>query len=109
MGEAHAHPKYVQVWFILLILLCVSIAGPMLGNPWITIITAFGIAVVKSLMVAANFMHLKFEKKIVWYLLIVSISFLGILFFGVASDIMKTEGQQWKDCIADNTCVEQRL
>jgi hypothetical protein len=34
---------------------------------------------------------------------------LGVFFFGVAPDIMMTDGDQWIDCIADKSCVEQRL
>ena len=81
----------------------------MLEIPIITLITAFGIAVVKAYMVAANFMHLKFEKHIVWFLMIMSLILLGVFFFGVAPDIMQTEGDQWIDCVADNSCVELRL
>ena len=109
MSEAHAHPNYVKIWYWLLILLAISVAGPMLEIPWFTVLTAFGIALVKTFMVAANFMHLKFEKKIIWYLLLIAITFLGVFYFGTAADIMNQSGQQWKDCIADNTCVEQRL
>ena len=109
MSEAHDHPNYVKIWYWLLILLAISVAGPMLEIPWITVLTAFGIALIKTFMVAANFMHLKFEKKIIWYLLIIAIIFLGIFYFGVAADIMNSSGQQWKDCIADYSCVEQRL
>ncbi len=109
MSESHAHPNYVKIWFWLLILLAISVAGPMLEIPWLTVVTAFGIALIKTFMVAANFMHLKFEKKIIWYLLIISILFLGVFFFGTAADIMNTSGQQWKDCINDKTCIEQRL
>jgi caa(3)-type oxidase subunit IV len=109
MSEAHAHPNYIKIWYWLLILLAVSVAGPMLEIPAITIITAFGIATVKAYLVAANFMHLKFEKKIIWFLLILSICLLGVFFFGTAPDLMMTEGDQWIDCIADKSCVEQRL
>ena len=109
MAGAHAHPNYIKIWFWLLILLAISVAGPMLEIPWITVVTAFGIAAVKTFMVAAKFMHLQFEKKMIWYLLIISVTFLGVFYFGVAADIMNSSGQQWKDCIADNTCVEQRL
>ena len=109
MSEAHAHTNYVKIWYWLLILLAISVAGPMLEIPWLTILTAFGIALIKTFMVAANFMHLKFEKKIIWYLLFIAITFLGVFYFGTAADIMNQSGQQWKDCIADNTCVEQRL
>jgi caa(3)-type oxidase subunit IV len=109
MSEAHAHPNYIKIWYWLLFLLAVSVAGPMLEIPTITIITAFGIATVKAYLVAANFMHLKFEKKIIWFLLILSICLLGVFFFGTAPDLMMTEGDQWIDCIADKSCVEQRL
>ncbi|MBC8257610.1 MAG: cytochrome C oxidase subunit IV family protein [SAR324 cluster bacterium] len=109
MSETYAHPNYIKIWFWLLILLALSVAGPMLEIPALTILTAFGIAVVKAFLVAANFMHLKFEKKIIWFLLILSMCLLGVFFFGAAPDVMMTEGDQWIDCIADKSCVEQRL
>ena len=109
MSEAYAHPNYIKIWFWLLGLLVISVAGPMLEIPALTIITAFGIAIVKAYLVAANFMHLKFEKKFIWYLLILSICLLGVFFFGVAPDVMMIDGDQWIDCIADKSCVEQRL
>ena len=77
--------------------------------PVVTLITAFGIAVLKAYMVAANFMHLKFEKHIIWFMMIMSLILLGVFFFGVAPDVMQTEGDQWIDCVADNSCVELRL
>ena len=109
MSETHEHPNYVKIWYWLLVLLAISVAGPMLEVPALTLITAFGIAIIKSLLVAANYMHLKFEKKIIWLLLILSLCLLGVFFFGTAPDIMMTEGDQWIDCIADKSCVEQRL
>ena len=109
MSETHEHPNYVKIWYWLLVLLAISVAGPMLEIPAVTIITAFGIALVKSFLVAANFMHLKFEKKIIWFLLIMSVCLLGVFFFGTAPDLMMTEGDQWIDCIAEKSCIEQRL
>ena len=109
MSEAYAHPNYVKIWFWLVVLLLISVAGPMLEIPALTIITAFGIAVIKAFLVAANFMHLKFEKQIISFLLILALCLLGVFFFGVAPDIMMTDGDQWIDCIADKSCVEQRL
>merc|ERR1711991_562237 len=87
VSEAHAHPNYIKIWFWLLILLAISVAGPMLEIPWVTVVTAFGIAAVKTFMVAAKFMHLQFEKKII----VVSIDNLrnisgGILFWGCGRD-----------------------
>ena len=109
MSGSHAHPNYVKIWFWLVILLVISTLGPMLEIPVITLITAIGIAVVKAFMVAANFMHLKFEKHIIWFMMMMSLILLGVFFFGTAPDVMQTTGDQWVDCIADNSCVEQRL
>ena len=109
MSSTHAHPNYVKIWIWLVILLVISTVGPMLEIPVVTLITAFGIAVVKAYMVAANFMHLKFEKHIVWFMMIMSLILLGVFFFGVAPDVMQTEGDQWIDCVEDKSCVELRL
>ncbi len=109
MSATHSHPNYIKIWYLLLILLVVSTVGPMFEIPIVTLITAFGIAVLKSYMVASYFMHLKFEKKIIWLLLLISIVLLGVFFFGVGSDIMMTQGDQWIDCIEDKSCIEQRL
>ena len=101
MSDAHEHPNYLKVWYWLLILLVISTVGPMLEIQAVTLVTAFGIAIVKSYMVAANFMHLKFEKRIIWLLLLMSVCLLGVFFFGVAPDVMMGEGDQWVDCIAE--------
>ncbi len=91
----HSHPNYVKIWAILLVLLIISVLGPMLGIRAVTLITAFGIAIVKALMVAGYFMHLNVEKKIAWYMLIGAIAFLAVFFFGVAPDVMNKEGANW--------------
>ena len=108
MSEAeHANHdmKYVKIWGILLVLLIISVAGPMLEILWLTLVTAFGIAVVKALMVCAYYMHLNVEKRYIWYLMIISVAFIGIFYFGVAPDVMKDSGALWKDCVYDRSCV----
>ncbi len=93
--SSHAHPRYILIYGSLLVLLLISIFGPMLGIKAVILITAFGIAVVKALMVCAYFMHLKFEKKYVWWILLMALAFLLVLFVGVAPDVMKKEGVNW--------------
>ena len=93
--EPHAPIYYIKIWGILLALLIVSIMGPMLGNKILTIFTAFGIAIVKALIVAAFFMHLNVEKKYIWYLLLTMFGAVAIFFFGVAADVMKYNGSNW--------------
>lgn len=103
--HGHDDKRYVKIWGILLILLVISVAGPTLEIQAITLITAFGIAVVKALMVAAYFMHLNIEKRYIWYLLIISLAFIGIFYFGVAPDVMNGDGTLWKDCVFDQSCI----
>lgn len=92
----HSHTNYVKIWAILLALLVISVLGPMLGIKAVTLATAFGIAIVKALMVAAYFMHLNVEKKIAWYILFAAVAFLAVCFFGIAPDVMNKEGVNWK-------------
>jgi caa(3)-type oxidase subunit IV len=92
---AHGSQHYVRVWAILLILLLISIAGPFIGIWWITLITAFGIAVVKAYLVAKNFMHLNVQPGFVVYLLSTVLVFMVLFFAGTAPDVMKHEGDNW--------------
>jgi caa(3)-type oxidase subunit IV len=94
--EAHVqHPNYVKVWAILVGLLIVSVLGSMSHVREVVLIAAFGVALVKAYLVAKNFMHLNVEKRWVPYLLIMCLLFVGILFAGVAPDVMKLAGLNW--------------
>ncbi len=93
----HSHPDYRKIYLTLLVLFVISVAGPWLapGVKIIVLLTAFGIAIVKALLVASNFMHLKTERKYIWHLFIISIVFLFVLFAGVAPDVMNKHGNNW--------------
>jgi caa(3)-type oxidase subunit IV len=95
--HAHAHPpiNYIRIWFVLVLLLIVSVAGPMLGHQWITLVTAFGIACVKAYLVAKNFMHINLEQRFVAYVVITVLVFMLLFFAGAAPDVMKDEGSGW--------------
>lgn len=99
----HGPSHYVKIWKILLILLVVSVLGPELEIKIVTLITAFGIAVVKAYMVAKYFMHVNIERKYVHYILITGISFMLIFYFGVAPDVMKHSGAQLNQVSAADT------
>jgi caa(3)-type oxidase subunit IV len=97
--SAHAHPhhrNYVRIWAILVGLLAVSVVGPMAGIRVVTLITAFGIALVKAYMVAKNFMHLDVEKRIVHWALGIALVLMVMLYAGIAPDTQNHDGQQWK-------------
>ena len=59
------HGNYVQIWAVLVVLLVVSVAGPFFGHPIVTLVTAFGIALVKAYLVAKNFMHINVAPRYV--------------------------------------------
>jgi caa(3)-type oxidase subunit IV len=93
--HAEHETNYFKIWLILLSLLVVSIAGPFLGIEIVTLITAFGIAIVKAYLVAKNFMHLNIEPRYAVYLLTTMLVFVLLFFAGTAPDVMKHEGTNW--------------
>ena len=94
MSEMH-HPNYVRIWVVLMVLLAISIVGPLLGVRILTLITAFGIAIVKAYLVARNFMHLNVQPRYAIYLLSTVLVFMFLLFSGASPDVMRHEGQGW--------------
>ncbi|MGH0034559.1 MAG: cytochrome C oxidase subunit IV family protein [Myxococcota bacterium] len=91
----HAPTNYVKIWAILLVLMFASLAGSEVGIQWVTLIAAFGIAVVKAWMVAVYFMHISMEKRYITYLVMTCLVFMFLLFAGVAPDVMKADGDNW--------------
>jgi caa(3)-type oxidase subunit IV len=95
-GHDTHHGNYVRVWAILCVLLVISVLGPFLGHPAITLITAFGIAVVKAYLVAKNFMHITVAPRYVAYLIGTCLVFMLLFFAGAAPDVMELEGTNWE-------------
>lgn len=106
-GEPHEPMYYVRIWGILLVLLVISIAGPVLEIPVVTLITAFGVAAVKAFIVMKYFMHLDVEKPYVIYLLTTSVVFMVVMFGGVSVDVMEHEGSNWENVAAKSWVDEQ--
>jgi caa(3)-type oxidase subunit IV len=109
-ADDHGQAFYVKIWAILLVLLILSILGPIVAphvafgflEAWmITLMTAFGIAVVKAYLVAANFMHLNIEKRYITYLLTTMLMLMLLFFAGTAPDVMKHKGQNWENVAAE--------
>ncbi len=109
-ADDHGQAFYVKIWAILLVLLILSILGPILAphlefgflKAWmITLMTAFGIAIVKAYLVAANFMHLNIEKRYITYLLTTMLMLMLLFFAGVSPDVMKHKGQNWENVAAE--------
>lgn len=93
---AHGDGHYIKVYFTLLALLTVSIIGPMIGIKAVTLVTAFGIAVVKAYLVAKNFMHINLTPRFVIYTVVTTLVFMFLFFAGTAPDVMKNHGTNWE-------------
>lgn len=77
----YARPNYVAVWAWLVLLLVVSVAAVYLPlSQAATIAVIFTVAVVKAFLVAVNFMHLRFEQRLIRAIAIVPVLlFLGLI------------------------------
>jgi caa(3)-type oxidase subunit IV len=106
--EASHHPDYKKIYLWLLGLLVVSVAGPFLGVVWVTLITAFGIAIVKANLVIQNFMHLKWERRIAKWFLTTSLVLMALMVAGVSVDVMNHEGNNWEN-VAAQAAVERGI
>ena len=72
------HTNYVKIWGILVVLLVVSRGGPAASaSAGVTLVTAFGIALVKAYLVAKHFMHINLEKRWIAYLLLAMLAFMA--------------------------------
>ena len=92
----HDGTSYVAIWAALCALLAVSVIGPMAGVRVLTLITAFGIAIVKAYIVCRYFMHLNIEKKWVAYILGFMLALMLVFFGGVAPDVLTRGGLRWQ-------------
>jgi caa(3)-type oxidase subunit IV len=99
--HVHEPMHYVRIYFVLLGLFAISVIGPTLGIVWLTLITAFGVAVIKASLVIKYFMHLDVEKRFVHYFLATSLVFMFLFFAAVAPDVMNHKGSNWVNVAAE--------
>lgn len=96
----HGHTDYITIWKYLVMLLVASVVGPMFGIKVVTLLTAFGIAVVKAYLVIKHFMHLPVERKFVAYFVGTALIFMFLFYAGVSGDIMNHTGRNWSNVAA---------
>jgi caa(3)-type oxidase subunit IV len=96
-AHAHVHPEshYWKIYGYLLVLFAISVTGPLFGHWYITLVTAFGVAIVKATLVVKHFMHLDVEQPFVHYFLATSLVFMFLFFAGVSPDVMNHHGTGW--------------
>ena len=85
----HDRPNYVAVWAWLLLLLALSLAAVYLPfSQATTVLVIFVIAGAKAFLVASNFMHLKFEQRLIRIVAIAPVVLFVILTLGLLPDIV---------------------
>lgn len=91
MSEEHAHPNYMAIFVVLIILTVLEVAAAGLykyeGWAVITLILLVGMALTKAILVALYFMHLRFETKTFVVVVSAPLIFALILVLGLLPDI----------------------
>ncbi|HZM70358.1 MAG TPA: cytochrome C oxidase subunit IV family protein [Candidatus Cryosericum sp.] len=83
----HKEPRYGMVWVGLLVLTLVELWVAQCGMPKIGIVISLcALALVKAGMVAAYFMHLKFEKYALILIVLSPLLLSAILYVGLMPD-----------------------
>ena len=100
MSEAHGHTEamphhkvnYFLIFGILVVLTIVTVGVAFLNieKEWIKVILALAIASIKASFVALFFMHLKFESKMIYFIIIVPLTFTVVLVCALFPDIVMT-------------------
>lgn len=109
-GDGHDdghHVNYFKIYVTLIVLFLISVAGPELGIRWVTLVTAFGIAVVKANLVINNFMHLKWEKRLMKWMLASSVILMFLMVAGISPDVLNHEGRNWENVAAQEWIAGQ--
>lgn len=83
-----AYRTYIIVWISLLILTAVTWGVSYVNLGMGNVAVALIIASVKAALVALFFMHLRYEKRLVWAFALVPLFFLALIIFGTLSDTM---------------------
>ena len=94
-AEHTPHPSYIVIWFVLVVLFAASVSFSLFPSVVVGVVFAFAIAIVKTYMVAAYFMHLNIEPKWVWMMLGLALLAVFIMWLGIAPDVMEATGTNW--------------
>ena len=89
MASAPHHPNYTAIWLWLLALLGVGLGASLLpGGRGVALAVIFATALVKALLVALNFMHLRFESGLIYAIALIPIVFVAILAVALFPDFV---------------------
>lgn len=86
---SHSHSRhYLVIWFWLVALVFLSIVAAAILPKTQALILIFSVAVVKAVLVARHYMHLKNENFLIYAIALVPVAFVVILLFGLFPDFV---------------------
>jgi cytochrome c oxidase subunit IV len=86
-AKEHAEPNYWMVWLALAVLTAVELAVTRMPMPKVGIVVSLcALALTKATLVAAYFMHLKFEKYVLMLVVASPLLLSAILYVGLVPD-----------------------
>ena len=89
MASGKTHPNYTAVWIWLMALLGVGLAASLLpGGRTIGLVVIFAAAFAKALLVALNFMHLRWETGLIYAIALIPVVFIAILAVALFPDFV---------------------
>ncbi len=85
--DYHGHPNYSKVFLSLIFLFAISLIIGYFISAKIGIALIFFTAVIKAALVVGNFMHLKYEPKLIWVAVGIAVFIFLAFYFGVLPDV----------------------
>ena len=81
------HPPYMFIWFVLAVLMFAKVGIMMLNLPTAWTITLLVLeSIGAALLVALYYMHLRFEPKKIWFIVLAPIPLIFILILTVIQE-----------------------
>jgi caa(3)-type oxidase subunit IV len=87
MSNSHRR-HYLTIWYWLMALVLASVAASFVLPKAQALALIFAIAIIKALLVARNYMHLKNEQAIIYAVALVPLAFIIIFLFGLFPDFV---------------------
>ena len=84
-------PNYLLVWLGLVVLAIVSVGASMILPMRAALALIFTVAAIKALLVALNFMHLRYERRWLYALALVPLLIVAVLLFALFPDFVFRE------------------
>ena len=81
-------PNYFLIWIWLMLLVIVSITASFVLPKSVALFVIFSVALIKALLVVLNYMHLKYEKLLLYALAIVPLLIVAVLIFALFPDFV---------------------